>query len=195
MDFVGQQRREFRFDLRYRALTGATRRGLTHQVEQGFPFLPSGSQIILDRQTQQLVLANIRSQLNSRWQTLVSELRSCGDVDLAHFLNESGVELADVVRSDRSWTRLRRDTGLPTRGGDALEPALLKRIRSFGHVDDRDRAAVYRSVLADGAPGYDDLQPRRADLRQDAALLAVAQRRVRLLRGRLGCTSRRTGGA
>lgn len=159
LDFVGHQRREFRFDVRYRALTGATRRGLTHQVEQGFPFLPSGSQIILDRQTQQLVLANIRSQLNSRWQTLVSELRSCGDVDLAHFLNESGIELADVVRSDRSWTRLRRDTGLPTRGGAALEAALLRRIRSFGHVDDPDRAAVYRSVLADNAPGYDELSP------------------------------------
>ncbi len=159
LDFVGHQRKEFRFDVRYRALTGATRRGLTRQVEQGFPFLPSGSQIILDRQTQQLVLANIRGQLNSRWQTLVSELRSCGDVDLAHFLKESGIELADVVRSDRSWTRLRRDAGLPTQGGDSLEPGLLKRIRSFGHVDDRDRAAVYRSVLADGAPTYAELSP------------------------------------
>lgn len=157
LDFVGHQRKEFRFDVRYRALTGATRRGLAHQVEQGFPFLPSGSQIILDRQTQQLVLANIRSQLNSRWQTLVSELRSCGDVDLAHFLNESGIELADVVRSDRSWTRLRRDTGLPTREGGSLEPSLLRRIRSFGHVDDGDRAAVYRSVLADDAPAFAEL--------------------------------------
>ena len=44
LDFVGHQRKEFRFDVRYRALTGTTRRGLAHQVEQGFPFLPSGSQ-------------------------------------------------------------------------------------------------------------------------------------------------------
>ena len=139
LDFVGHQRKEFRFDVRYRALTGATRRGLTHQVEQGFPFLPSGSQIILDRQTQQLVLANIRGQLSTRWQNLVSELRGYGDVDLAYFLDESGIELADVVRSDRSWTRLRRDSGLPTRSGDSLEPALLRRVRSVGHVDDGDR--------------------------------------------------------
>ena len=90
LDFVGHQRKEFRFDVRYRALTGATRRGLTHQVEQGFPFLPSGSQIILDRQTQQLVLANIRGQLSTRWQNLVSELRGYGDVDLAVFPSRVG---------------------------------------------------------------------------------------------------------
>jgi superfamily II DNA or RNA helicase/HKD family nuclease len=156
LDFVGHQRKEFRFDVRYRALTGATRRGLAHQVEQGFPFLPSGSQIILDRQTQQLVLENIRTQLSNRWQTLVSELRNCGDIDLAGFLHESGVEIADVVRpvGDRSWTRLRRDSGLPTRGGHELEPALLRRVRSLAHVDDEDRAAAYRMVLADDAPAY-----------------------------------------
>jgi hypothetical protein len=71
----GPQRKEFRFDVRYRVLTGTTRRGLAHQVEQGFLFLPSGSQIILDRQTQQLVLDNIRTQLTIRWSSLVGELR------------------------------------------------------------------------------------------------------------------------
>src|SRR5664279_3015549 len=84
LDFVGHQRKEFRFDVRYRALTGASRLGLSHQVELGFPFLPSGSQIILDRQTQQLVLDNIRTQLTYRWSSLVGELRSYGDIDLSH---------------------------------------------------------------------------------------------------------------
>ena len=159
LDFVGHQRKEFRFDVRYRALTGATRRGLARQVEQGFPFLPSGSQIILDRQTQQVVLANIRGQLSTRWQNVVNELRGYGDVDLAYFLRESGVELADVLRSDRSWTRLRRDSGLPTRSGASLEPGLLRRVRSVGHVDDSDRAAAYQSLLADSRPAYAQLTP------------------------------------
>ncbi len=42
LDFIGNQHRRFRFDLRYRALTGASRRALEHQVEEGLPFLPSG---------------------------------------------------------------------------------------------------------------------------------------------------------
>lgn len=46
---------------RYRALTGASRRGLQRQIEQGFPFLPSGSQVVLDRVAQRLVLDDVAS--------------------------------------------------------------------------------------------------------------------------------------
>ena len=56
LDFVGHHRKEFRFDVRYRALTGATKGGLERQIEQGFPFLPSGCQIVLDEQAQAAVL-------------------------------------------------------------------------------------------------------------------------------------------
>ncbi|MET3203968.1 UNVERIFIED_ORG: superfamily II DNA or RNA helicase [Arthrobacter sp. UYEF13] len=38
MDFIGQQRREFRFDLRYRALTGYGRKELEKAVENEFPY-------------------------------------------------------------------------------------------------------------------------------------------------------------
>ena len=40
---------EFRFDVRYRALTGVSRAGLIPSIEAGFPFLPAGSQLVLDR--------------------------------------------------------------------------------------------------------------------------------------------------
>ena len=63
------------------------------------------------------------------------------------------------VRSNRSWTRLRRDAGLPTRAGQSREEALLKRIRSLGHVDDKDRASAYQALLADDAAAYHDLNP------------------------------------
>ena len=42
LDFVGLQNQKFRFDLRYRALTGSTRKGLERDIATGFPFLPSG---------------------------------------------------------------------------------------------------------------------------------------------------------
>ncbi|MGB3256792.1 MAG: DEAD/DEAH box helicase family protein, partial [Ornithinimicrobium sp.] len=48
LDFVGHHRAEFRFDRRYRALTGSTRARLQRDIEHGFPFLPSGTQIVLD---------------------------------------------------------------------------------------------------------------------------------------------------
>ncbi|MGN6131412.1 MAG: DUF3427 domain-containing protein, partial [Nocardioidaceae bacterium] len=158
LDFVGHHRKEFRFDVRYRALTGATRRGLEREIERGFPFLPSGCQIVLDKQAQEAVLTNIRSQVTSRWPQMVADLKSYGDHTLESFLRESGLELGDVLRrGQRSWTELRRAAGLPTSEGSALESALLKRVRAFAHVDDEPRASAYRRVLSDEAPSYDEL--------------------------------------
>lgn len=161
LDFVGHQRKEFRFDTRFRALTGATRRSMERQVERGFPFLPSGCQIVLDERSQAIVLESIKAQVTSRWSQILSELRSYGDQDLSTFLHESGIELGDVIRGERSWTRLRREAGLPTRDGAAHESALVKRARALAHVDDPARAAAYLRLLADDAPNYHDLPPGR----------------------------------
>ena len=160
LDFVGYHRKEFRFDAKLRALTGHTRRGLEREIQRDFPFLPSGCQIVMDKQAQSLVLENIRSQIANRWKQMVAELRSYGDQDLGTFLNESGLELSDILRrGSHSWTRLRRDAGLHTREGSALEERLLKRIRAFSHVDDRSRAEAYVRLLSDGTTSYDALSP------------------------------------
>lgn len=155
LDFVGHHRKEFRFDTKLRALTGHTRRGLRHQIEQEFPFLPAGCQIVMDKQAQSLVLENIRSQVANRWPHIVAELRSYGDQDLPTFLREADLGLADVLREgQRSWTQLRREAGLPTPPGASREQHLLRRVRAFAHVDDAQRAACYRRLLADDAPAY-----------------------------------------
>ena len=160
LDFVGYHRREFRFDQKLRALTGQTRAGLIREIEKGFPFLPSGCQIVMDRQSQAIVLENIKSQVGTRWGQMVAELRAYGDLDLSAFLQEAGLELADVLRrGGGSWTRLRRDAGLPTEIGSVLEAQLLKRVRAFAHVDDRTRAEVYSRLLSDESPAYDVLSP------------------------------------
>ncbi|MGW1345282.1 DUF3427 domain-containing protein [Kribbella sp. NPDC002412] len=157
LDFVGHQRKEFRFDKRFRALTGDTRKGLERQVEQGFPFLPAGCQIVLDKVAQEVVLSNLRTQVVGRWRDMVSELRAHGDQSLPTFLEESGAELSDVLRTGRNWTALRREAGLRTREGSHHEAALLRRVRALAHVDDRERVLTYRRLLHDGAPSYDDL--------------------------------------
>ena len=159
LDFVGHQRKEFRFDLRFRALTGKTRKGLEDQVKQGFPTLPSGCQIILDKVAQEVVLSNIKGQVAGRWRDMVRDLKAQGDQDLPTFLHESGAELSDVLRTGRSWTALRREAGMSTRSGSVHESALLRRVRSLAHVDDPSRAQTYRRLLQDDGPSYDELAP------------------------------------
>ncbi|MBP2367086.1 DUF3427 domain-containing protein [Pseudonocardia parietis] len=160
LDFIGQHRREFRFDLRYRALTGSSRRGLEHQIEEDFPFLPSGSAMVLDPVARAIVLDNVRSRLRLARKDLVADVRSYGEASLARYLRESGSELSDVYRSKGSWTALRRDAGIvvPPPGPD--ETALSRRLALLTHVDDPERAEVYARVADPAGPAYDELTDR-----------------------------------
>ncbi len=142
LDFIGRQRQEFRFDLKYRALTGSSRSGLERQLERGFAFLPSGCELVLDVVARDVVLENVRRQLRLSKKELVQDIRSHGDLDLASWLVESGRELTDVFRAG-SWTALRRSAGLPTPVAGPTDDQLLKRTAAFAHVDDIERARLY----------------------------------------------------
>lgn len=160
LDFVGLHRKEFRFDQRFRAMTGSNRRDLERDIEHGFPFLPPGTQISLDRQSQELVLNNVRNQVIKRWPLIANELKAYPTESLPEFLEQSGVELSRVVTgNDRSWSRLRREAGLDVPTPGPLETAISKRVRALAHVDDPDRAAAYLTWLSDDAPGYDEAGP------------------------------------
>jgi superfamily II DNA or RNA helicase/HKD family nuclease len=164
LDFVGNQHRDFRFDLRFRAMTGRSRRQLERDIEGGFPYLPVGCHISLDRQVESVVLENVRRQLRVTTRSLVAELQQLrvqlGEVGLATFLDETGVELADVYKSSvGGWTRLQREAGvaLPPAGPD--EVALGKRIGALTHLDDPERL----ELLGRFASG--DLEPASLDPR------------------------------
>ena len=80
LDFIGQAHQQFRFDLRYRAVTGATRTEVEKQIEQGFPFLPAGCSMQLDRVATDIVLRNIRSAIPSRRPAMVARAASAAGV-------------------------------------------------------------------------------------------------------------------
>lgn len=160
LDFVGYHRKEFNFSRKFGVLTGIQGKHLEKAVKEDFPFLPSGCQVRLDKQTQEVVLENLKSQIANRWAQIVAQLRVSQDDSLESFLESSGLELSDILRrGSHSWTKLRQDAGLETLPGSDLEDKLLKRVRAFAHVDDPTRAAAYHSLLADDAPRYSELSP------------------------------------
>nr|WP_066286605.1 DEAD/DEAH box helicase [Arthrobacter sp. B6] len=175
LDFIGQQRREFRFDLRYRALTGYGRKELEKAAEDEFPYLPSGSQIVLDRVAQKVVLDNIKAQLRFNRAQLVRDIASYAETELEAYLERSGNDVKTIYRSTRdSWTGYLRQAGLidgfspletVLRGkieelSDAEEKKLLGRMAALIHVDDPERAAAYSMLVAPDAPRYAELGMR-----------------------------------
>jgi superfamily II DNA or RNA helicase/HKD family nuclease len=172
LDFVGNQHRDFRFDLRFRAMTGRSRRQLERDIEEGFPYLPVGCHISLDRQVEAVVLDNVRRQLRVTTRSLVAELQQLrvqlGEVDLATFLDETGVELADVYKpSVGGWTRLQREAGVELPPAGPEEAALGKRIGALTHLDDPERL----ELLARFASG--DLELAALDVRGQRRLVTM----------------------
>ena len=176
LDFVGNQHREFRFDLRFRALTGRSRRQLEHDIEQRFPYLPAGCHIALDRQVERVVLHSVRRQLRITTRSLVAELQQLraqlGTVDLATFLGEAAIELDDLYKpSIGGWTALQRQAGIerPPEGSD--EGKIGKRIGSLTHLDDAERLSLLaRLASEDVTPSELDARQRRVAMMLLAAL-------------------------
>jgi superfamily II DNA or RNA helicase/HKD family nuclease len=156
IDLIGQQHRSFRFDRRYRALLDARHGSVSVQLEDGFPFLPSGCHIELDRVSRDIVLANLKQvAVLGQWRTLVDDLSGMGDANLARFLRDTDRIPEDLYRDrNRNWTRLRRDAGLATHGpGSAeLEPVVLGAMHRLLHVDDPERVEYYSGLLGRPAP-------------------------------------------
>lgn len=158
LDFIGQAHRQFRFDLRYRAVTGATRTEVAKQIEQGFPFLPAGCSMQLDRVATQIVLQNLRSAVPSQRPRMVAELRQLMSADrfrgrvptLREFLSETGLELGDVYKSG-CWSGLKRAAGVAVPAPGPHEVPLGRSVEGLLHVEDPLRIATYHMALASPA--------------------------------------------
>ncbi len=154
LDFVGSARREFRFDERFRALTGAsTRREVERAVVEGFPHLPAGCEIRLDRASQKAVLENIRAHLGTQTEELRADLRRLGDVGLAEFLDSCGLSPEEFYRDGdarRVLANLKRD--LELRPGDQLEFEPARALARVLHVDDLERLGRWVDWLRAEAP-------------------------------------------
>lgn len=174
LDFVGQQRRDFRFDRLLSVLTGLARKPLLDAVEHGFGRLPPGCHIQLQRQTRQQVLQGLQQLTQLHWRRLRSELqayaalRGRNRVTLAEFLREQGIDLNDVYRpgSPRSgWTQLQREAGLLPGQATAEQDRLGRRLADVLHFDDAERIDLLRHICQIGA-GYAPATPRQRLLLQ-----------------------------
>ena len=176
LDFIGNARREFRFDRRFRALLGGTTRQVARQIESGFPYLPPGCAMQLDPRAMQVVLESIRRNIGSGQRWLAQELAALGPgATVGEFLRETGVEAVELYTGGagrRSFSSLRHAAfGGEPLGDEARERHA--RLASILHVNDPLRLGF----LADLASGKHLPAGERAE--RLAAMAAAALLDVR----------------
>lgn len=139
LDFIGAQRREFRFATRFRALSTKPTARLDREIEQGFPHLPSGCVVQLERIAQRRVLDNVRETVRLLRPRMVGSLR-----DLGRYLGRTptmsdALEYLDTTLDELLkrglWSRLLADAGLAELPQDPDESRLAKGLRRLCHID------------------------------------------------------------
>src|SRR5690554_179163 len=161
LDFIGHAHKNFRYDIRYQALSGVARGELAAEIEEGFGHLPAGCSIQLDRVASKLVLENIKRSVGGSVTAVASELAEFGDISLAEFLARTQREPEDIYKtSNWYWTKIRRQAGLATLAegpGEARFGGCLSRLL---HIDAADRLGFYDRLLrAPKPPGVGELSP------------------------------------
>jgi superfamily II DNA or RNA helicase/HKD family nuclease len=169
LDYIGNHRKEFRFDRKYRALLGGSRRDLEQQVTGGFPFLPAGCHMDLDSVASAVVLRSIRDAIPSQWSAKLEELRALAriqtNVTLEEYLHETGLELEELYTGNRGWSDLRDQAGLSVLPPGPHEAELRRAAGRLLHVDDDVRLSCWAELLRlPGAPASAHLDERNRRL-------------------------------
>lgn len=181
LDFIGAQATDFRFDLRYRAILGGSRTELERSIREGFPYLPAGCQINLDHITSERVLNSLRRAIPTSLRHQLRELSSLknqSDPDLENFLEETGLDLSDVFRNDRSWMTLRMGAGLPAPQEGRFTPQFRRAMSRMLHIDDESRLSAYTQWLGERKPPTPQSEH---DYRLLRMLLATLTRSIKVL--------------
>ncbi|HEV8322532.1 MAG TPA: DUF3427 domain-containing protein [Myxococcota bacterium] len=194
LDFIGRHRDEFRFDAVLSAFTGVPRARLRRDLEEGFPFLPSGCSVQLDEVSRDVILHSLRTAVAGA-QRLAAELRELqasreAPISLPRFLEESGRALDDVYTSRHGWAAIQRIAANAPADEEAED--LSRRFGRLLHADDLSRWRTYEDALAAARAGRAPALDARARLRlqmldfqlQERGVLSAAEDTIRYLAAR-----------
>ncbi|MEZ9199911.1 DUF3427 domain-containing protein [Shewanella sp. 10N.286.54.B9] len=121
LDFVGNAKAEYDFSQKFRALIGKTHTAISKEIEHGFPHLPLGCHIELQKKTKEIILTNIKKAiLNQRkLKSYIQNFQEHTDqqLTLGNFLRfNPNIQLNDIYKKKPKqgggWTRLLSDLEL-----------------------------------------------------------------------------------
>ncbi len=132
LDFIGQANRRYNFQEKFQALLGDPRRSIRKEVEEGFPSVPTGCFIQLEKKASEAVLDNIAAAFKGK-AALVNRIATFEEdsglpLNLENFLAFCHLELQDIYNGNYSFARLCARAG---KRPDFTEPAERQLTKAF----------------------------------------------------------------
>jgi len=180
LDFVGQYRREFRFDDRLGAMLADPSASIESQIRDGFSALPPGCSITLERIARERVLESINAQVRSQRARLIESIKQLRDrrgrtPSMRDYLEATRIDPRTFYsKSDArfSWFGLLKGAGLAD-DVDALadvEP-FMSALRSTASITDRRLIEFGLSYIDDLERGDPTMNAQDTDRRLHTLLV------------------------
>lgn len=152
LDFVGNQNKKFRFDVKYGKLLGLGKKALAEAIQSGFPPLPSGCHFELDEVASKIITDNLKESIGYNKKQFQRDILRLGDVGIEVFLQDTGIDIADLYRGGNSFTLLKKRVLLENFTPSVIEKKTASSMKRFMHIDDLDRLNAFTEILQGKVP-------------------------------------------
>ena len=139
LDFIGQAHSKYNFESKFAALLGNTQRSVEQEIENGFPLLPKGCYIKLERMAQKYILDNIRQAIGNK-SAIIKRLATFTEdsgqtLTLSNFLEYYHLDISAVYGTKNSFARLCVQAGVKEDFSEKLEEVITKALPRLSYID------------------------------------------------------------
>lgn len=155
LDFIGQAHKKYKFDTKFRAMIGQSRKSVRGMIEEGFSTMPRGCYIELEKVAEDYILSNLRqTSVDKRIlteQVKYFEADTSLPLTLDYFLDYYGIGLLEFYRSNgsRSFYRLKKWAGLIKDDKDVSDDT-YKKINGILHVNSKKLLEYWIKYVEEG---------------------------------------------
>ena len=139
LDFIGQAHVRYNFESKFASLLGDTQRSVKREIENGFPLMPKGCYIKLEKLAQKYILDNINQAVGNK-SAIVKRLANFTEdsgrtLTLANFLDYYNLDLSSIYATKNSFARLCVQAGVKDGFSEEIEEVVTKALPRLSYID------------------------------------------------------------
>jgi superfamily II DNA or RNA helicase len=151
LDFVSQAHVKYNQAQRFRALLGKTDSNITNEIENGFPGLPMGCSIKMEKQAKEYILSNIKSSIFNLAK-LTYEIRNFAHhsnvpLTLSNFLKINELDIRSLYKNGYTWSKLKENANIFKFPEGLYYDQLNKGLRRLVHIDSPEYLKFIRNLV------------------------------------------------
>lgn len=139
LDFIGQAHVKYNFESKFAALLDNTERSVKEEIEKGFPMLPKGCYIQLEKQAQRYIIENIRQAVGNKSamiRRIAAYTEDTGkELTFSHFLHDYQLDVSSIYATKTSFARLCVQAGVRENFTEPLEEIITKALPRLSYID------------------------------------------------------------